>query len=93
MAQVNSHRLLEFIGTLDLRVGLPDNVASYIEGKLDEVLSSERGLPDADPLRFDGNGKRLSRYALNKKLDGIIKSWPIAKGEWSARKKGNKSRL
>ena len=93
MAQVNSHRLLEFIGTLDLRAGLPDNVANYIEKKIGRVLSVEAGLPDNDPLRFDADGKRLTRYDFEKKLDSIIKSWPINKGAWSARKKDNKSRL
>ena len=93
MAQVNSHRLLEFIGTLDLRVGLPDNVANYIEKKIGRVLSIETGLPDNDPLRFDTNGERLTQYHLDKKLDGVIKSWPINKGAWSARKKDNKRRL
>ena len=67
MAQVNSHRLLEFIGTLDLRAGLPDNVANYIEKKIGRVLSIETGLPDNDPLRIDTNGERLTQYHLDKK--------------------------
>ena len=90
MARVESVlRLLRLLQVMDLRKGVSDRVATNleraIEAAIKEVESPYR-LPDDDPLRFDKNGNRLSREALDDKLEDIISSWTEPRGRGNARK-------
>lgn len=94
MAQVEM--LLRILDTINLRKGVSDTVAGYLERSISSTLKGlehSKGLPSNDPLRFDKNGIRLSREQLNNRLDEIIASWPIDKGKWNVPKTNYQGRL
>ncbi len=96
MARIELEMLLEFLDGMDLRVGVPDSIATRLETlislQLNEVQSWKK-LPYNDPLRFDKNGVRLSREALDDKLEDIIQSWTPEKRSYSGGTKNYQGRL
>jgi len=88
--------LLRVLGAIDLKKGVSDTVAQYLNRGIFSTLKElqkSKGLPENDPLRFDKDGARLSKKELHQRLDEIIESWPIDKGKWDARKTNYHSRL
>lgn len=88
--------LLRVLGAIDLKKGVSDTVAEYLNRGIFSALrelQKSKGLPENDPLRFDKDGARLSKKELHQRLDGIIESMPTDKGKWDARKTDYQSRL
>lgn len=88
--------LLRILDTINLRKGVSDTVAGYLERGISSTLKGlehSKGLPSNDPLRFNKNGIRLSQEQLHELLYDIIESWPIDKGKWNVPKTNYQGRL
>ena len=89
MAHLKVVRLLSALELLPLEKCTSD--AAEWRGDIEDAIRDLQGtaMPPDDPLRYDVDGKLLSRERLNKKLQIIIDSWP----SWEKEKKrhGRKS--
>jgi hypothetical protein len=80
-------RLLSALELLPLEKCAPD-AAEWRQEIADTIRDLQAtAMPPDDPLRYDTDGKLLSREELNAKLDTIIDSWPSWEGE---KKRGRK---